>query len=151
MALIRRNDPVVAQAPGLRDEMNRLFDSFFTVPAIATDRAWSTGWFPAIDVAETDASFNVSAELPGLKPDEVEINLAGNVLTLKGEKKEEKDEKGKSWHRVERVYGSFTRTLHLPESIDPEKAKASFDNGVLRIEIAKSAASRPRTIKIDVR
>jgi HSP20 family protein len=153
MANIRKADPYATQVPSLRDEMNRLFDNFFTAPGLGTltERHWPATWYPALDVSESDGAFLISAELPGLKPEEVDINLTGNLLTLKGEKKEEKDEKTKNWHRVERSYGAFVRSIQLPDTIDPERAKASYDHGVLRIEIAKKEASRPRSIKVDVK
>ena len=150
MAIIRRSD-LFQQAPGLRDEMNRLFDSFFTPAPLGAERAWTTGWYPAVDVAETESAFLVTAEIPGMTAEDVKIDLTGNVLTLKGEKKEEKDEKGRNWHRVERCFGSFMRSVQLPETIDGERAKASYENGVLKIEVAKSPAARPRQIKVDVK
>ena len=154
MANMRKHDPYYSQVPSLRDEMNRLFDTIFTAPGFATDRIAAT-WYPALDVAENDAAFTVTAELPGLKPEEVDINLTGSVLTLRGEKKEEKDEKAKNWHRVERSFGSFVRTIQMPETIDSERTKASFDNGVLRIEIAKKETSKPDrgvlTVEVTVR
>lgn len=154
MSLMRRKDePYFGQPVVLRDEMNRLFDSFFpsaTAPG-TRESAWGSNFLPAIDIHETDTEIVVSAELPGMKPENVDINLTGNVLTIKGEKKEESDEKGKNWHRVERSYGQFARSFQLPESVDPERSKASYDNGVLKVSIAKSEAARPRSIKVDVR
>jgi HSP20 family protein len=153
MPMIRRKDePLFGQPLMLRDEMNKLFDNFFTgAVAPVRESEWRTTFFPAIDVHETTNEVIVTAELPGIKPEEVEINLTGNILTLKGEKKDEVDEKGKNWHRIERSYGSFQRAFQLPETVDPEKAKATYDKGVLKINIAKTESSRPRTIKVDVK
>ena len=153
MTLMRRKESDVLGAPVyLRDEVNRLFENFFAPGALAVrDAGWHGAFVPAIDISETPTNVTVTAEIPGLKPEEVDINLTGNLLTLRGEKKEESEEKGRNWHRLERSYGSFSRGIQLPESVDPEKCKATYDNGVLRIEIAKSEASRPRSIKVDVK
>jgi HSP20 family protein len=148
MPIVRRKDldPQVSQV-GLRDEVNRLFDSFFT-PAASP---FAASWLPAIDIAETDTSFVVSAELPGMKAEDVDINLTNNILTLQGEKKEEKDETNRNWHRVERSFGSFRRTVQLPDGLDAEKTKATFENGVLKVELAKSSGAKPRTIHVESR
>ena len=88
MANTRKPDPFLTHVPSLRDDINRLFDGVFTPQATTADRTWAPPWVPALDVAETDAAFTVSVEVPGLKPEEVEINLTGNVLTFRGAKKE---------------------------------------------------------------
>ena len=133
--------------PTLRDEMNRLFDDFLT-PSFAT-RDRIAEFAPPLDVAETPNSVTIKVEVPGIKPENVDIQLTGNVLTVTGEKKEERDENVKNWHRIERSYGAFSRSVLLPESIDAEKVSATYDNGVLSIEIAKSEAAKPRQIKVN--
>jgi HSP20 family protein len=151
MTMIRRNREELAPQTGLRDEMNRLFDTFFQ--GAIPPNEWRTTFLPSIDVHETAQEIVVTAELPGVKPEDVDVNLTGNILTIKGEKKEEmdtKETKGKSWHRVERTYGSFQRTFQLPDSVDPERAKASYDHGVLKVAIAKTEAAKPRSIKVDI-
>jgi HSP20 family protein len=138
--------------PTLRDEMNRLFDDFFgfaPMPGLPLTR-W-VAFAPSVDVAETANALVVKAELPGMSPEDVDINLTGNVLTLKGEKKEEREDKEANWYRVERSYGQFQRAFVLPESIDPEKVTANFDKGVLTIEIAKTEAAKPRQIRVNVK
>ena len=113
---------------------------------------WQEGYLtPSIDVAETDNSIVVTAELPGVKPDEVEVTVEGDMLSIKGEKHEDKEEKRKGLHRVERRYGSFARTIHLPSSVNPEKVKAHSKDGVLTIEIPKREDSKPKKIQIDVK
>lgn len=151
MSQNRRGMDPLTHVPSLRDDMNRLFDSFLTPTTFFAGGREAGTWAPVVDVAETTDSVTVTAELPGIKPEDVTIDLTGNVLTLRGEKREEREEKGRNWHRAERSFGTFTRAVQLPETIDPEKAKARYEGGVLRIDIAKSEASKPRSIKIDVR
>jgi HSP20 family protein len=151
MSMIRRKeDPTMNQQLGMRDEMNRLFDTFFQGALSPRDGDWRTSYLPLIDVHETASEIVVTAELPGIRPEDVDVNLTGSLLTIKGEKKEDVDSKGKNWHRIERSYGTFQRTFQLPETIDPERTKATSDHGVLRIQIAKTEAARPRNIKVDV-
>ena len=151
MSMIHRKDDGYPATPGLRDEMNRLFDTFFQGTLAPHGGDWRQTFLPAIDVHETANEIVVTAELPGVKPEEVDVNLTGNILTIKGEKKEDVEQKGKNWHRIERSYGTFQRTFQLPETVDPERAKAAYDNGVLRVTVAKTEAARPRAIKVDVK
>ena len=135
---------------GIRDEMNRLFDSFFTGWPERRKDLLASEWAPSIDVAETDEEIVVTAELPGVKQDEVDITITDDVLTLKGEKKEEKEVKEKNYHRVERSYGSFQRSISLPTGVKSDEAKASYKDGVLHITVPKAEEAKPKQIKIDV-
>lgn len=107
-------------------------------------------WSPAIDLEETDGAYTVTAELPGLKPEEVDVSVENNVLTVRGEKKREetKEEKGK-WHVVERSYGSFERSFTLPRRVSEAKVEARFEDGVLNINLPKAEEAASRRIKID--
>ena len=133
-------------ASSLREEMNTLFDSFLNPHLVARER--SIGWMPAMDVAETPTAVTIKIEVPGMKPEQVDIRLAANVLTVTGEKKEEIREDIKSWHRIERSHGAFSRSVVLPEGVDGEKVSATYDDGVLTIEVPKSEAAKPRQIKV---
>jgi HSP20 family protein len=132
--------------------MNRLFDDFFTW------RHWPEPvrgllegeWSPSVDIAEKDNDMVVTAELPGVAQDDVDISIANDILTVKGEKKEEKEVKKDSYHRVERSYGSFQRSIPLPTGVQGDKAKASYKDGVLRITVPKSEEAKPKKIKINV-
>lgn len=135
---------------GIRDEMNRLFDSFFTGWPERRKDLLASEWAPSIDVAETDEEIVVTAELPGVKQDEVDITITDDVLTLKGEKKEEKEVKEKNYHRVERSYGSFQRSISLPTGVKSDEAKAAYKDGVLHITVPKAEEAKPKQIKIDV-
>ena len=128
----------------LRDAMDRLFDDAFTRPLSLKD-AWSV---PAIDMYQTDDEIVVKASLPGIKPDEVQINVTGEVLTLKGEIKHEEDKKEKAWHIHEQRYGSFERSVALPTDVVADKAKAEFENGILTITLPKAEEVKPRTITV---
>ena len=137
---------------GIREEMNRLFDDFFTGwPWPERRKGLLEGeWAPSIDVAETDEEVVVTAELPGIKQDDVDITIIDDVLMLKGEKKEEKEVKEKNYHRIERSYGSFQRSVRLPTGVQADKAKAKYKDGVLQVTIPKVEEAKPKQIKINV-
>lgn len=140
------NDPFAA----FRHEMERLFDSF------GRDIGWPTGdrrtaaTAPSIDVSETDSELRIDADLPGVEEKDVDVAISDNVLTIKGEKKAEKEEKKKDFHLVERSYGSFSRSLTLPFAADPAKAKATFKNGVLSITLPKPPEVKAKAKKIAI-
>jgi len=128
----------------LRDAMDRLFDDAFTRPLSIRDN-WSV---PAVDMYQTDDEIVVKAALPGIKSDEVQINITGEVLTLKGEVKQEEEKKEKAWHIREQRYGSFERSVVLPTEVVADKAKAEFENGILIITLPKADEVKPRTITV---
>jgi len=105
-------------------------------------------WSPACEVAENDASFVVTVELPGAKREDVQLEVHDDVLSIRGEKKSEREEKNEKRHYVERSYGSFTRSFTLPANADAERVKASFKEGVLTVEIPKTEVAKPRVIDI---
>ena len=107
-------------------------------------------WAPAMDVEETDAEYLVRADLPSIKKEEVKIGISDGILTIEGERKREKEERGKKFHRVERSYGKFIRRLALPTDVDPQKVTAKFADGELQVHLPKSAASKPRSIDVNV-
>ena len=103
---------------------------------------------PALNVAEGEHSYTITAELPGVAKEDVTLTLEDGVLTLSGEKKHETEQKDKSWHRIERVYGSFQRAMALPKGVDGERAEATFRDGVLTIELPKSEQAKPKTLTV---
>lgn len=136
----------------LRTEMDRLFDGWH-LPAwrsaftpVSLFPAFGAG-YPAVDVAEDDNSFKITAELPGLNEKEVELAVSGEMLTLKGEKHQEKEEKKKNYYLSERSYGSFERSFALPQSVDRDKINAIFTNGVLTIQLPKTATAQKQEEK----
>ena len=133
----------------LQSDMNRLFNAFFDVPA-GGNGASARRWVPPMDLVETEEHFVLRADLPGLSEEEVSIELEDNVLTLSGERKAEHEEGQEGYYRVERAFGTFSRSLTLPEGIDPEAVEATFDRGVLKIRIAKPEERKPRKVAISV-
>ncbi len=129
----------------LRREMDRLFDRFFE-PIEEVEPVG--GWTPRIDLKETKDAFVVTAEVPGVNPKDVEVSLQERTLTIKGEKKQEKEEKGETWHRVERAWGAFARAMTLPAAVDAEKVTATFKDGVLTVSLPKTAAAKGKAIPI---
>jgi len=144
--LFRRdqNDPFAA----MQKEINRVFEDF-SRGSLSTFSGSEVS--PRIDIAETDGAVEVTAELPGIDEKDVEVVLRDDVLTIKGEKKSEKEEKKKDYHLVERSYGSFARSIRLPFEADSEAVKANFAKGVLKVSVAKPAEVKEKTVKIPVR
>lgn len=128
----------------LRDAMDRLFDDAFTRPLSLRD-GWSV---PAIDMYQTDDEIIVRAALPGIKADQVQINVTGEMLTLKGEIKHEQDKKEKAWHIREQRWGSFERSVVLPTDVVADKARADFEDGILTITLPKAEEVKPKVINI---
>ena len=128
----------------LREAMDRLFDDAFTRPLSIRD-GWSA---PAIDMYQTDDEIVVKASLPGFKADDVQINITGDVLTLRGEMKHEDEKKEKAWHLREQRWGSFERSVALPTNVVADQANADFENGVLSITLSKAEEAKPRTISV---
>ena len=134
----------------IRDEIDRMFDEFFgTLPERLTTGLENV-WTPSVDISETDNDIIVTAELPGVKKDDIKISLQDNVLTLRGEKKQEKEEKNENFHRVERTYGMFQRSFTLPAPVDANKIKARFKDGVLKITLPKTEEAKMKEIPISV-
>jgi HSP20 family protein len=137
----------------LQNEMNRLFGTFFDTPAGGGTVPSGTAvrrWLPAMDLVETDDHFVLRADLPGLDEDDVRVELEDNVLTVAGERRADHEEKAEGFFRVERASGTFSRSLTLPEGIDPEAISATFDKGVLEVRIAKPEERKPRRVAIKV-
>ena len=128
----------------LREAMDQLFDGAFTRPVSAS----GISGMPAIDMYQTNDEVVVKAALPGLKVDDVQISVTADVLTLRGEFRQENEKKEATWHIREQRYGSFERSVMLPTDVQTEKAKADFENGVLTITLPKAEAVKPKTINI---
>ena len=145
MANVTRWDPFQDML-SLREAMNQLMEESFVRP----NGTRGQGFVPALDLSETADGFLVEAAVPGLKPEDVEITVENNVLTIKGETRQEKEDKQRSFHRIERRFGSFQRTIALPNTVKPDAIKASLEHGVLRLEIPKAEEVKPRKISVNV-
>jgi len=142
---IERWDPF-REAVSLRDAMNTLLqDSFVRPGGPSAPAAYAT--LP-LDVSEAEDAFVVQASLPGIKPEDVQITVHGDTLTIRGESKAEEEKKGEHWHLRERRFGTFQRSVALATPVDPDRAQARYDHGVLTLTLPKSEAARPRQIKI---
>jgi HSP20 family protein len=135
---------------GLQRDMNRIFDNFFR-GATLEDNGIASFWSPAVDIAEEDDAYLVKVELPGVSKDDVKITLESNVLTICGEKKEDKEIKEKNIQRMERTYGAFQRSFMLPTSVKGEKIDAVYNDGVLTITVPKAEESKLKQIAVKVR
>src|SRR5262249_27095515 len=144
---IERWDPF-REAISLRDAMNSLFEGSFVRPGGMSPQQGFAA-FP-MDVSESEDAFVVKASLPGVKPDDVQITVVGDTVTIRGESKSEEDKKGERWHVRERRFGEFQRSLALPTPVDPDKAQAQFEHGTLTLTLPKSEAAKPRQIKVGV-
>ena len=133
-----------------QDRFNQLFNDTFARAFGDQQDVSPRAWVPPVDIYETVDSLVLKAELPGINPDEVEIRVEDNTLYLKGERKFEKEVKEENLHRVERSYGTFTRSFALPNTIDSGKVKAEYENGILTLTMPKREEAKPRTIKISI-
>ncbi len=131
------------------NEMDRFFDDWHR-PARYRAEHGSLDWLPAVDILEADDHVEIRAEIPGLSETDVHVSVTDDVLTLKGEKKHESEEKAPKYHRVERSYGRFQRSFTLPSNLNPEDIKAKFTNGVLTVSIPKVEKVKPKEIQVRV-
>lgn len=135
-------------------DMEDVFDRYFRrsgLPATGSQESITgSDWAPRVDIAETDAAFEIKAEIPDVKKEDVHVSVDNGVLTLRGERKQEKEEKDKKFHRVERFYGSFSRSFTLPENVDADAIKASFKDGVLKVDLPKTRESKPAAISVRI-
>jgi HSP20 family protein len=144
---IGRDRSVASPFMSLQHEIDRLFEDFSRgFPTIAGNGA--TALMPSMDVTETDKEIEITAELPGLEEKDVQINIADNILTIRGEKKAEKEQKDKNYRLVERSYGSFERTLELPEGVNVDAIKANISKGLLKVTVPKPAPTQAKKIEV---
>ena len=146
MAIVRWEP--LRELASLQNEMNRLFGTVFDAPPTGGNGNTLRRWMPAMDLVETDDHFVLRADLPGLAEEDVTIEVEDNVLTVSGERKAEHTDSKEGYHRVERAFGHFSRSLTLPEGVNPEAVKANFDRGVLEVSIPKPEQRKPRKISI---
>ena len=132
----------------LQDRVNRIFRESFSREG--SDEALTTCNFaPPVDVYEDEHNITLKIEVPGIDETDINVTIENNTLTVRGERRFEKDEKEENFHRVERMYGSFTRSFTLPNTVDPEQVSAHYEKGVLKIRLAKKAEAKPKLIKVN--
>jgi HSP20 family protein len=141
MTMITRIDPF--------RELASFFENFSEVSAASAKDQLAAGTFvPPVDVYEDEHNLVLKLEIPGVSEEDLNVSLENNTLTVTGERKFEKEEKEENFHRIERRYGSFTRTFRLPSTVDPEKVEAGYDKGILKLTLAKRAEAKPKQIKV---
>ncbi len=148
MALVRWEP--LREIARLQDDVNRFFDNRVWRWRTANEEELSAHFVPAVDIYEDNDKLALTVELPGMVAKDVDVRIENGVLTIKGERKIEKEDKKENYIRVERTYGTFTRSFNLPNTVDSEKVKADFQNGLLEVTIPKKEETKPRTIQIKV-
>ena len=129
-----------------RDEMNRTLSRWFGREE--GEEPITRRWMPALDVTETSDAYHIDVEVPGIRPEDINVTVDQGMLTISGERRSEEEKSDRSYHRVERRYGSFRRSISLPRDVDASRVEAKYDNGVLRLEVPKTAASQPKRIEV---
>lgn len=162
MSLIKRNPtqemtrwnrefPTFRGLQSLQYDMNRIFDEFFRGDILADNNFFSRDWNPAVDIVENTDNYILKAELPGMSKDDVKITLENNILTIRGEKKNEYEKKEGNYHRVERSYGSFERSFTIPGTIKANDIDAQYKDGVLSLTLPKAEEAKPKMIDVKVK
>jgi HSP20 family protein len=148
MTVLTRWDPF-REFSTLQDRMNRLFHDSFSGEG-REEALTNTAFAPPVDVYEDEHNVTLKIEVPGIDEKDIDVRIENNTLTVHGERKFEKEEKEENYRRVERQYGSFTRSFTLPNTVDPENVSANYEKGVLKIKLAKKAEAKPKQIKVNV-
>ena len=136
----------------VQDRLNRIFDDAFRGNPRGSEQDWALGgqWAPPVDIFEHEGNLVLKAELPGIEPKDVDVRVENNVLTLRGERKVETEVKHEKYHRVERAYGTFSRSFTLPSVVDTEKIKAEYKDGVLQVTLPQREEAKPKQIQVSV-
>jgi HSP20 family protein len=143
------NFPLFREMEEMSERLNRMFGTW-TRPNGGKESLTVVDWTPSVDIQETDNEYIVKAELPEVKKEDVKVTVENGILALQGERKQEKEEKGKKFHRIERSYGSFLRTFTVPLDTDETKVAADFKDGILRVHLPKTEKPRPKAIEVKV-
>ncbi len=150
MAIVRW-DPF-RELQDMSDRLNRMIANPASGGSVGQGKEVMTvaDWTPTVDISETEAEYAIKAELPEVKREDVKVTVEDGVLTIQGERKQEKEEKGKKYHRIERSYGRFVRTFTLPDTVDESKVKAEYADGILHLHLPKSEKAKPKQIEVKV-
>jgi HSP20 family protein len=142
--------PFPSDILNIQRNINRMFDGFFRGD-VFDEETTTSAWTPVVDIAERDDAYVVKVELPGVSKDDVRITTQDNILTIRGEKKQEKESKGANYHRIERAYGSFQRSFTLPGTVKEDEIDPVFKDGTLAITLPKAEEAKPKTIEVKVK
>src|SRR6266508_4827014 len=145
-----QRDPMLDLLHHLEHRIGRTFNEPFRAAEWPVPEAVTTAWLPLVDIFEEPDAIRLVAELPGVRPPDVQISVESNLLTIKGTKQQVAEEKAEKVHRYERTYGAFERTFTLPATVEPEKIKATYENGVLTITLPKVEAAKPHLVTVEV-
>lgn len=148
MTTLSRWDPI-REMQALHTQFNNIFQPFARFATLAEDMPAST-WMPSVDIEESGDALFLRAEIPGMDPKDIDVSFENGVLTIKGERRFENKRNDRQFHLVERSYGSFTRSFTLPRSVDPDRVKARYENGILELEMPKREETKPRRIPLAV-
>ena len=132
------------------NRLNRIFGQSLARSESGQNMLAVADWAPSVDISETDSAYLIKGEIPGVKKEDVKVTIQDGMLTIQGERKQEKEEKGKKFHRIERSYGSFVRSFRVPDDADENSVKAEFKDGMLNVTLAKSAKAKPKAIEVSV-
>lgn len=132
------------------NRLNRIFGQSLARSESGQNMLAVADWAPSVDISETDSEYLIKGEIPGVKKEDVKVTIQDGMLTIQGERKQEKEEKGKKFHRVERSYGSFMRSFRVPDDADENSVKAEFKDGMLNVTLAKSVKAKPKAIEVSV-
>jgi HSP20 family protein len=149
MNALMRWDPF-RELEDMSERLNRMFNRPAGRSTDGKEAITVADWIPTVDIAETDTDYQIKAELPEVKKEDVKVTVEDGVLTIQGERRHETEEKGKKYHRVERSYGSFVRSFTLPDHVDDAKVKAEYKDGMLHLHLPKSEKAKPKAIDIKV-
>jgi HSP20 family protein len=148
MTVLTRWEPI-RELASLQERMNRLFNDSFS-PVTSQESLAAGSFVPPVDVYEDEQGIRLKMEVPGIDEKDIDVRLENNLLTVRGERKLEKETKEENYHRIERSYGSFTRSFSLPNTVNSEDVKAAYSKGVLSISLGKKADARPKQIKVNI-
>jgi HSP20 family protein len=144
------NRETFRELENMSDRLNRFLTGRSTAASGQDESMALPDWAPAVDVLETETEFQIRAELPSVEKKDVKLSVADGVLMISGHREQEKEEKGKRYHRMERAYGSFVRSFTVPDAVDEQKVTAEFKNGLLTVRLPKSEKARPKSIEVTV-
>jgi len=132
------------------DHLNRIFGRSLTKSDMGKEMLTLNDWTPSVDISENASAYLIKGEIPGVKKEDVKVNIQNGMLTIQGERKMEKEEEGKKYHRIERCYGSFLRSFQIPDDADENAIKAEFKDGMINVTLPKSEKAKPKAINVEV-